>query len=75
MDQDGWILKNADKIANIPGVVVQGRYDMICPPVSAHALCEIWRSGKLQMIGNAGHALSEPGISAALVQHMNSLVD
>ena len=72
--EDGWILNNADRISQIPGVIVQGRYDMICPPTSAFALCECWEKGTLQMVPNAGHALSEPGISAALVRHMDSLV-
>ncbi len=74
LDEDGWILNNVDRIADIPGAVVQGRYDMICPPASAYALCERWTKGRLQIIKNAGHALSEPGISAALVRQMDSMV-
>jgi proline iminopeptidase len=57
-----------DKIAHIPGVIVQGRYDMICPPVSAHKLSKLWPNGRLTLIGKAGHALSEAGISAELVR-------
>ena len=59
------------RIADIPGVIVQGRYDMICPPVSAYTLAQGWPKGRLVMIGRAGHALSEPGISAELVRSMD----
>jgi proline iminopeptidase len=53
--------------------VVQGRYDMICPPVSAHRLAQGWRRCDLRLIGMAGHALSEPDISAELVHVMDGL--
>ncbi|KJZ19509.1 prolyl aminopeptidase [Loktanella sp. S4079] len=59
------------KIAHIPGVIVQGRYDMICPPTSAYNLSKSWDNSRLTMVGRAGHALSEPGISAALVHSMD----
>ncbi|ETA52957.1 prolyl aminopeptidase [Ponticoccus alexandrii] len=73
LEQDGWILKNAHRIADIPGVIVQGRYDMICPPRRAWELSRAWPAGELRMIRNAGHALSEPGISAELVRVMDDL--
>ena len=64
-----------DKIAHIPGVIVQGRYDMICPPATAYALAARWPHGELQIIGDAGHALSEPGISAELVRATNRIAN
>ncbi|MEI4195671.1 prolyl aminopeptidase [Roseovarius sp. E0-M6] len=73
LDEDGWILKNASKLRDVPGVIVQGRYDMICPPVSAWRLAQVWDRAELQMVQMAGHALSEPGISAALVKVMDAL--
>ncbi|UMA64364.1 prolyl aminopeptidase [Roseivivax marinus] len=73
LDQDGWILKHTDRIADIPGVIVQGRYDMICPPVRAWNLAQAWPAGDLRMIRNAGHALSEPGVSAELVRAMDEI--
>ncbi len=73
LDEDGWILNNVDKIAEIPGVIVQGRYDMICPPKRAWDLASKWSNCDLRMIRNAGHALSEPGISAELVRIMNQI--
>ncbi len=62
------ILERMDRIAQIPGLIVQGRYDMICPPAGAHQLAALWPAAKLKMIPRAGHALSEPGISAELVR-------
>lgn len=67
------ILNNLDKLADIPGVIVQGRYDMICPPARAHALASGWSKANLKMIPTAGHALSEPGITAELVKAMDDL--
>ena len=72
---DKQILDRMDRIADIPGIIVQGRYDMICPPTSAYQLSKIWPKGRLKMVGKAGHALSEPGISAELVRSMDMLAD
>ena len=52
---------------------MQGRYDMICPPHTAHALHQAWPGSTLRMVTAAGHALSEPGISAELVAIMDGL--
>lgn len=73
LEHDGWIEANLDRIANIPGIVVQGRYDMICPPDVAFRLTAAWPAGKLRIIPRAGHALSEPGISAELVRATDAL--
>lgn len=75
LEFDGQILAHMDRIAHIPGVIVQGRYDMICPPVSAYALSESWPAGELRMVRNAGHALSEPGISAELVRATDMIAE
>ena len=71
LSADTAILNRMDRIAHIPGVIVQGRYDMICPPQSAYALSKLWPEARLMMVGRAGHALSEPGISAELVRAMD----
>jgi proline iminopeptidase len=73
LEADGQILRDRAKIAEIPAVIVQGRYDMICPPVSAWKLAEGWSRADLRMVPVAGHALSEPGISAELVRVMDEL--
>ena len=75
LNEDQQILHPAQmaRIADIPGVIVQGRYDMICPPVSAYKLSQMWPKARLNFIGRAGHALSEPGISAELVRTMDMM--
>lgn len=73
LDDNQQILKNMDKIAHINGVIVQGRYDMICPPGSAYKLHRLWPSSELRMVPRAGHALSEPGITTELLLAMNRL--
>ncbi len=71
LEYDGQILDQMDRIAHIPGQIVQGRYDMICPPQAAWNLSERWPNAELKMVRQAGHALSEPGISAELVRIMD----
>lgn len=73
LEKDGQILDNVDRIAHIPGTIVQGRYDMICPPESAWKLARAWPAAELKFVRQAGHALSEPGISAELVRTMDRL--
>ncbi|MCF8510121.1 MAG: prolyl aminopeptidase [Rhodobacteraceae bacterium] len=73
LESDGWILANAPAIAHIPATIVQGRFDMICPPTAAWKLARLLPKARLHMVPMAGHALSEPGISEALVHAMNNL--
>ncbi|WP_439141698.1 prolyl aminopeptidase [Planktotalea sp.] len=75
LESDGWILDNVDRISHIPSVIVQGRYDMICPPKSAYDLAQNWPNADIRMVRNAGHALSEPGISAELVRAMDQIAE
>jgi len=65
--EDNQILNNIDKIADIPAIIVHGRYDVVCPVDQALALHAVWPQAELQIIANAGHAASEPGIVDALV--------
>lgn len=73
LPEDGWILANRHRIEHIGATLVQGRLDMICPPVSAWKLAQGWERCSLRIVPMSGHALSEPGISEALVQVMNAL--
>ncbi|NOD35529.1 MULTISPECIES: prolyl aminopeptidase [unclassified Ruegeria] len=75
LERDGQILDQMDRIADIPGHIVQGRYDMICPPQAAWNLAERWPNAELKMVRQAGHALSEPGISAELVRIMDRVAE
>ena len=75
LDRDGQIFDDIDLIADVPGYIVQGRYDMVCPPITSQKLHDAWPNSELTMIPDAGHALSEPGISEALVTIMDRLRD
>lgn len=66
--EDDFIMKNVHKIEHIPGVIVQGRYDIVCPPVSAWELHKAWPLSQLEMIPDAGHSIVELGIAQALVK-------
>ncbi len=61
------LLRDAHRLANIPGVIVHGRYDLVCPVAQAVALHQAWPQSRLVIVPDAGHAASEPGIAAALV--------
>ena len=62
------IIANMNRIAAIPGVIIHGRYDMICPVDNAHTLANHWPAADMQIIRDAGHAACEPGIVDALVR-------
>lgn len=67
-EEDGWILKNIDKIRHIPAWIVQGRYDVVCPATSAWELKKAWPEAQLHIISDAGHSASEPGIKSKLIE-------
>jgi proline iminopeptidase len=62
------ILRHADRLAGTPGIIVQGRYDAICPADGAWALHKRWPDAELRIVPEAGHAATEPGICSALVE-------
>jgi proline iminopeptidase len=66
--QENQILRDADKLKDIPGTIVQGRYDLICPLESAWELHQAWHASDLYIIGDAGHSATEVGIVNALVK-------
>jgi proline iminopeptidase len=73
LESDGQILADRSVIEHIPAVIVQGRYDMICPPISAYRLADGWAKADLKIVNASGHALSEPAITAELVRTMDDL--
>lgn len=73
LTEDQQILNNMDKLKNIPGHIVQGRYDMVCPPANAQRLHDLWPRSTIRILPRDGHALSEPGIAAELLNYMDSL--
>ncbi len=65
--EDDQLMRDVDRIAHLPAVIVQGRYDVICPPLSAYRLHQAWPGSRLDMIPDAGHGALETGIASALV--------
>lgn len=72
---DNYILENVDKIRRIPTVIVQGRYDVVCPATSAWDLKKAFPEADLHIIADAGHSVGEPGISSKLVETMDTIRD
>jgi proline iminopeptidase len=62
------LLKNVRRLRHIPAILIQGRYDMVCPIVTADSLARAWPEAKYVIIPDAGHSAMEPGIRAALVR-------
>ena len=71
--EDQQLLRDASKLRGIPGVIVQGRYDMVCPVKTAWELHKAWPEAKFQLIDNAGHSYKEPGILDALIRATDEL--
>ena len=67
LKSDDQLLRDAERLRRIPGVIVQGRYDLVCPIQSAWDLHRAWPEAQLVVVQTAGHAADEPGIAAALV--------
>lgn len=68
VEGDRGLLKNVDKIRQIPAVIVQGRYDVVCPMESAWALHRAWPEADLRIVQDAGHSAGEPGIAHELIE-------
>jgi len=62
------LLDDAEKLAGIPGIIVQGRYDLLCPPATSQALAGRWRKAEIRIVEGAGHTLYDPGIRNAVMK-------
>ena len=67
-ERENLLLENIDRIRHIPGIIVQGRYDVVCPMKSAWELHKTWSEAEFIIVPNAGHSVSEPGIKDALIR-------
>ena len=72
-DTDEWLLENVDKIRHIPTVIVQGRYDMVCPTVSAWELHKALPESRLIIVPDAGHSMGETSIARELVNATDNI--
>src|ERR1043165_9502758 len=66
--EEDWLVANADKLPRIPGWIVQGRFDVVTPMESAWRLKTAWPNARFEVVWDAGHASTEPGIVDALVR-------
>ena len=71
LESNEQLLRDLHLIKNIPTIIVQGRFDMICPPETAEKIHRSLRNSKLILVKDAGHAMSEPNISIELVKATN----
>jgi proline iminopeptidase len=69
----GQLLAEAGKIDGIPGIVVQGRYDLLCPPATSDALGAAWREAEIRIVEGAGHSLYDTGIRDAVMKAIADL--
>ena len=71
---DSWILDNINSIENIPNVIIQGRYDVVCPMRSAWDLHQHWKNSNLIIVPDAGHSMLEGGIQKMLIKYTNQFI-
>ena len=72
---ENWLLDNVHRIRHIPAVIVQGRYDCVCPMTSAWDLHRAWPEAEFSVVPDAGHSCFEPGILSALVDACDRFAD
>ncbi|MCS6885207.1 MAG: prolyl aminopeptidase [Acidobacteriota bacterium] len=75
MPTNNHLIENVPKIRHIPAVIVQGRYDIVCPMMSAWQLHKAWPEARFQIIPDAGHSVTEPGITDALIRAMDEFAE
>jgi proline iminopeptidase len=74
-EPDGLLLQQVDRIREIPGFIVHGRYDVLCPVKAADELHRAWPETRLSIVEDAGHSSIEPGITSELVGAMDRVRD
>jgi proline iminopeptidase len=62
------LLEDAGKLKEIPGIIVQGRYDLLCPPATSHVLGAAWSDAEIRLVEGAGHTLYDPGVRDAVMK-------
>jgi proline iminopeptidase len=67
------LLLNAGKLAGIPGIVIQGRYDLLCPPETSQMLSRTWPGSEIRIVEEAGHSLYDPGVRDAVMKAIADL--
>jgi proline iminopeptidase len=71
--QPGQLLEGTGRLQDIPGIIVQGRYDLLCPPSTSQALAAVWPQAEIRIVEGAGHSLYDPGIRDAVMRAIADL--
>jgi len=71
-ETDNWLIENVHKIRHLPAVIVQGRYDIVCPAISAWDLHRAWPEADFHIIPCAGHSMTEPAIQEKLLEQAHA---
>ena len=67
------MLAHAAKLNGTPGIIVQGRFDFLCPPATSHALALVWRDAEVRIVEGAGHNLYDPGVRDAVMKAISDV--
>ncbi len=67
------LMAEAGRLGGIRGIIVQGRYDLLCPPATSHALGAAWPEAEIRVVGGAGHSLYDPGVRDAVMKAVADL--
>jgi proline iminopeptidase len=70
---EGALLSGAERLRGLPGIIVQARYDLLCPPITAHRLAARWPDARLVTVEAAGHSLCHPDVAAAVREAVAAL--
>ena len=62
------LMAEAGRLAGIAGIIVQGRFDLLCPPATSHALGAVWPEAGIRLVEGAGHMLYDPGVRDAVMK-------
>ncbi len=74
-ETENWLLDHVDRIRHIPAVIIQGRYDVVCPMTTAWDLHRAWPEAEFRIVPDAGHSMTEPGIRSELIQAADRFAD
>ncbi len=75
LERENQLLENIDRIRHIRAAIVQGRYDVVCPPITAWELHKAWPEAEFIVVPDAGHSMTEPGIRSALIDATDKFAD
>ena len=67
------LINGADKLMKIPGIIIQSRYDLLCPPICAYQLSKRWHKSEMIFVDAAGHSQAETSVAQAMIKAINTL--